>query len=432
MSYPQVAPLPITGQASCWDSTGAAVTCGGSGQDGDFQAGVAWPEPRFSGNSNGTVTDSLTGLVWLQDSSCSGLAGSDAEGRADWATALAASAGLADGICDLSDGSQAGDWRLPNVLEMRSLLAWQHSSPSLSDSAGTGQWVEGDPFSGVQSGTSYWTSTSVAGSPDLAWRVFVGGGDIFDASKSGTVFVWPVRGVPPGEPVTTLGASVLCALPGPLPKTGQTSCWDEIGLEVACSGLRHDGDLQIGVSWSKPRFTDIGDGTIRDNLTDLVWLKDGSCPTLAGTDSEGQGTWEAALLASASLESGVCGLSDGSIAGAWRLPNVLELQSLIAWEHAVPAISNTTGTSQWEEGDPFEGVILDNGYWTSTTVAGETQKAWRVFMAEGDVYQALKSGPIFIWPVRGNCTQGVDCPATLLFRDGFECGSVGAWSISAP
>jgi hypothetical protein len=31
---------------------------------------VAWPEPRFQDNEDGTITDRLTGLIWLKDAAC--------------------------------------------------------------------------------------------------------------------------------------------------------------------------------------------------------------------------------------------------------------------------------------------------------------------------------------------------------------------------
>jgi hypothetical protein len=44
----------------------------------------------------------------------------------------------------------AGDWRLPNVREMHSLIDFGFLSPALSNIAGTAQWTEGDAFSSVQ------------------------------------------------------------------------------------------------------------------------------------------------------------------------------------------------------------------------------------------------------------------------------------------
>ncbi len=31
------------------------------------------------------------------------------------------------------------------------------------------------------------------------------------------------------------------------------------------------------VPWPDPSFTDRGDGTVKDNLTGLIWLKDANC-----------------------------------------------------------------------------------------------------------------------------------------------------------
>src|SRR5262249_50781841 len=40
--------------------------------DGDVQAGVTQPTPRFNTNGDGTITDNLTGLMWLRNANCMG------------------------------------------------------------------------------------------------------------------------------------------------------------------------------------------------------------------------------------------------------------------------------------------------------------------------------------------------------------------------
>ncbi len=40
------------------------------GDDGDLQTGVVLPEPRFTDNGNGTITDNLTGFLWTKDAGC--------------------------------------------------------------------------------------------------------------------------------------------------------------------------------------------------------------------------------------------------------------------------------------------------------------------------------------------------------------------------
>lgn len=68
-----------------------------------------------------------------------------------------------------------------------------------------------------------------------------------------------------------------------------------------------DSDLQKGQEWPGPRFTDNNDGTITDNLTGLVWLKEGNCFGLL--------RFNAAVGAVATLMSGQCGLSGGTLGG---------------------------------------------------------------------------------------------------------------------
>ncbi|MEI7591164.1 MAG: DUF1566 domain-containing protein, partial [Deltaproteobacteria bacterium] len=162
-----------------------------AGSDGALQKGVAWPNPRFTDNSNGTVTDNLTGLIWLKNANCFG-------GK-DWATALTDCNGLANGTCDLTDDSTAGQWRLPNYFELVSLLDLAYSGPALSNDAGTGQWGTGTySFAGVQS-FYYWSSTTIAytseATTSFAWLVGLKDGYMTGDAKDATYpYVWPVRG----------------------------------------------------------------------------------------------------------------------------------------------------------------------------------------------------------------------------------------------
>ncbi len=107
--------LPQTGETTCYDAAGTLIDCPGTGQDGDVRAGGGnWPEARFTDNNDGTLTDNLTGLVWLRNANCNGYI--------YWDDALTWAKTLADGACGLTDGSAAGGWRLPNILELESLV----------------------------------------------------------------------------------------------------------------------------------------------------------------------------------------------------------------------------------------------------------------------------------------------------------------------
>jgi hypothetical protein len=136
-------------------------------------------------NGDGTVTDNMTGLMWLKDALCSP--------GGTWTDALIFCNNLADGQCELTDGSSAGDWRLPSLKELESLIDYEYHNRCLPDTAGTSQWTEGNPFSRVSS-SYYWTSTTTSDITAHAWVVHFGVGFSCTASKPSSYQVWPVRG----------------------------------------------------------------------------------------------------------------------------------------------------------------------------------------------------------------------------------------------
>ena len=159
------APVPKTWQTESFSD----------GDDGGLQKGVEWPQQRFTDNANGTVTDNLTGLIWLKNANCFG--------AKTWADALNDCNTLAGGACGLTDGSQTGDWRLPNLRELQSLVDYGRYNPT---------FPEVHPFSGLVAGR-YWSSTTYdMYSPD-AWRVNFYFGDVNHDSKTVDFYVWGVR-----------------------------------------------------------------------------------------------------------------------------------------------------------------------------------------------------------------------------------------------
>ena len=171
------APVPVTGQTTSY----------ATGDDGDYEFGVAWPNPRFTDNGNGTVTDNLTGLIWLKDANCFG--------PRTWAQALSDCNGLASDSCGLTNGSNAGDWRLPNRNELNSLVDVRYDTPALCNTAGTGKWTNNDPFINVNYVYYYWSSTTNALSTFAAWNVYMYNGDVYSGHlKSFGYYVWPVGG----------------------------------------------------------------------------------------------------------------------------------------------------------------------------------------------------------------------------------------------
>ncbi|MEK8020952.1 MAG: DUF1566 domain-containing protein [Candidatus Parabeggiatoa sp.] len=148
-------------------------------------------------------------------------------------------------------------------------------------------------------------------------------------------------------------------------------------------------------SSSSYRYTDNGDGSVTDNRSGLIWLKNANC--------FGKQNWETAMQSATNLADGQCGLGDGSRAGMWRLPTKEEWKAMIdekygiAWKR--PALSNAAGTGPWKEDDAFSGVQLY--YWSSTPFANDSNFAWFVYFDDGFVYHDTKYKPNYVWPLRG-------------------------------
>ncbi len=174
----------LTRERSLVPKTGQ-TTSQATGDDGDYEAGVNWPAPRFTDNGNGTVTDNLSGLIWLKNADCFG--------AREWSTAIGDANNLNNSECGLTDGSSEGDWRLPNAQEMQSLVDFAVFAPAVSNTAGSGKWSIGDPFTNVVS-DGYWTNTTMAASATYAFSVPLGDGTLRGYPKTTPYRVWPVRG----------------------------------------------------------------------------------------------------------------------------------------------------------------------------------------------------------------------------------------------
>lgn len=167
-----------------------------------------------------------------------------------------------------------------------------------------------------------------------------------------------------GPQTGTLTESGAPGLTGAVSQTGQTTKY--------VNG--DDGDLQMGVAGSAPRFTDNGDGTVTDEFTGLMWTRDANLG--------GRRNWTGAIDYCNSLNHG--GHSD------WRLPNIRELHSLVDYGHYSPSLPS---------GHPFTRVA-PSYYWSSTTGEFNSGQAWHVLFYFGGVSTSTKSNDYYVWPVR--------------------------------
>ena len=152
--------IPVTGQTVSY----------ATGDDGYYQEGVPWPVPRFVANGNGTITDKLTGLMWEQSPP-----GSPSE---SWGDAIAYAESLVLG--------GHGDWRVPNVNELTTLIHCGESNIAA--------WLNTQGFSLIE-GVSCWTSTTRSNDDTVAFHIdMISGGMSYTVKTDGSLYVLSVRG----------------------------------------------------------------------------------------------------------------------------------------------------------------------------------------------------------------------------------------------
>lgn len=122
--------LPDTGQTQSYTNT--------VGEDHDYR------RPRsYTINTDGTVIDNVTGLMWQRD---------DDNTTRDWSAAGA--------YCDGLTLAGYTDWRLPSKKELQTLVSYDAANPAIDSNA----------FPGTEP-SEYWSVTSAAYRSSYAWYV---------------------------------------------------------------------------------------------------------------------------------------------------------------------------------------------------------------------------------------------------------------------
>ena len=113
-----------------------------------------WPNERYEVHGDGTVTDTVTGLMWLQCSlgqdpndNCSGFYSTH-----DWQEALETAESYSLGAYS--------DWRLPNIKELDSLAALDRYDPAINSTVfpntPSNQYWSASPEAGESSNADVW------------------------------------------------------------------------------------------------------------------------------------------------------------------------------------------------------------------------------------------------------------------------------------
>ncbi len=327
-----------TGQTRCYDDRGViAPPRPGQpfyGQDAQYRT-IA---PSYTRGADGlTVHDNNAGLTWQRSPDTNGDGVLDSRDKLTLAQARELPARL-----NAVRFGGFGDWRLPTIKELYSLINFSGTDPSGPDMEG----ARPTPFID----TRYFA---------FAYGDDSGGERLIDSQyASSTVYV---------------GRS----LAGPAKLFGVNFADGRIkGYDLVMSGGGREKTFFVLLVRGNPRygandFRDNGDGTIADRATGLMWSK---------ADSGRGLNWEAALAwVQARNAERYLGYND------WRLPNAKELQSIVDYTRS-PDATGTAAIDPLFSSTPITNEIGEIDYpyyWTSTTHASLVSGGNAVYVAFG-------------------------------------------------
>jgi len=309
-----------TGQILYYNNS-TTITAPSSGQSFYGQdANYAGNTPSYTDNGNGTITDNVAGLMWTKsyDLNGDGVKNTDDKMYADDAKTAASS-------CNTGGYT---DWRLPTIRELYSLILFSGAeiSPNATSIAGVIPFINttyfdigyGDLSAGDRLIDAQVATSTIYVSKTVAWLIYV-------------------------ETRTMFGVNFV---------DGRIK-----GYPADSSKKYYVLYVRGNTKYGKNNFTDNGDGTITDNATGLMWMK----------NDNGTGVlWENALSYAENFE--YAGYSD------WRLPNAKELHSIVDYTRS-PATTNSAAIDTVFTCTPITneaGAADYPCYWTSTTFNSQT------------------------------------------------------------
>jgi hypothetical protein len=289
-------------------------------------------------NGDGTVSDTTTGLMWQKED--------DLQSRT-WTAALS--------YCETLSLAGYNDWRLPNIAELSTLVAYYTCQPAMDG-----------PFHVRSNERSFLSSSTLPQNPRYAYSIDFYVGFTQGTEKIGDAFAHYARCVRSG-PVTPV-----LVQPYKLSDTGQAKCYGN-SQEIPCP---QSGEAFYGQdgNYHGPAMTywDNGDGTVTDLNRGLMWQQGDSQNSVVRT-------WQQATEYCAALDLG--GHTD------WYLPAVNELTSLV--NIGIPSPSPKINTT-------FFTQCRASRYWSSSTYASSLDYGWYVRFEEGSVDATTKANTLYV------------------------------------
>jgi len=309
-------PIVDTNQTTCYNATIAiAAPVKGEdfyGQDAQYEG----YQPSYKDNSDGTITDKVTGLMWTQSPDMNGDGEITADDKLSYNEALE--------LLETYNQADYNDWRLPTIKELYSLIDFAGMDPSGYDS---------DDISGLTPFINTSFFNYAYGDTEANERI------IDSQYLTTTLYV---------DPSYAYDFGVNFA-------DGRIKGYDMdfMGSDKTFFIIFVRGNQSYGIN----DFVDNGDKTITDKATGLMWAQ----------EDNGQGiTWKEALNYAENAE--LAGHTD------WRLPNVKELQSIVDYTRS-PATTNSPAIDALFNSTSIVNELNQTDYpyiWSGTTHANYT------------------------------------------------------------
>lgn len=295
------------------------------GQDAQFDG----YQPSYTiSDDNLTVYDNNTGLTWVRTPDTDNDGDLDTYDQLTWEEFNAFPETL-----NAQNYGGYSDWRIPTIKELYSLMDFRGLDPSGPDPANLIPFIDTDYFDFVYGDTivgeriidaQYWSSNQYVGT------VFGGEIAIFGVNFADG----RIKGYPRDMSLT--------------------------GVAVHYARL-----VRGNTNYGQNDFTDNGDGTITDNATGLMWMKDDYGDS-SSTGPRSGILWEDALAwVQQKNDENYLGYND------WRLPNAKEMQSIVDYSRG----PDSTNSAAIDPVFNITEITNENGevdypwFWTSTTHA---------------------------------------------------------------
>ncbi len=350
--------MAAASQVKLPDTSQTLDTTATFGEDADYTIN---PQ-TFTDNGNGTITDSVTGLMWQKTDN----------GESTWDTAVTNAAGIATGGFT--------DWRLPTPSELFSIFNHNNGNPALNPTY--------FPNNSVGAADYWWTSDIYGSSTTNVWCSNAGGG-LGGKPKSETISAGGVlrysaryvRGAKPtnGHNYLNNGDGTITDLDMGLMWTqlpGASTTWD--------AALSYAENLSLGgfSDWRLPNVKELQ--TLTDYTLTTATSATGIKPsinrtmfakTLTGCITTAGGT-TITCADTTGLLAGMPLVDTADIAGTY-LPTATPPTVATVTNATTFTVSSGTGIVAGS-GLTLKALVPPTAYWSSTSLNNTTTRAWLV------------------------------------------------------